>query len=218
MHHRMRSMRKKPARRWQQRAAAATACAACNPSASGTLRSAVIPCRHRFPTGPLPGLDYRRDRLGGRTTLMRHALRAQPRPIATLPLSMLLPTRYAALELLSGRPHTVPAGPPAALKAAVTLATVTVRAQPERPLAPLTAHWPQPQHSTIVAEPCSPAGKWRRYPRAESSRKGRPPSHGAQQEQAPTGRKALPTPTARQAASGTGQCGVGQCRDSYLRG
>ena len=160
MRHRVRSMGKKPAR-WQQRAAAATACAACNPSASGSPRSAVIPGHHRLPTGLQPGIDYRRDRLGGRTTLMRHALRAQPRPIATLPLGVLLPTRYAALVLLSGRPHTVAAGPPAALKAAVALATVTVRAQPERPLAPLTAHWPQPQHSTIVPDRCSLAGKWR---------------------------------------------------------
>ena len=147
MHHRARSMGNKPSRRWQQRAATAAERAARNCTTSGSPRYAVIPGYHRLPTGPQPRIDYRRDRLGGRTTLMRHALGAQPRPIATLSLDMPLPTPYAALVLLSGRLHTVAAGPPAALKAAIALATVTVRAQPERPLAPLTAHWPQPQHS-----------------------------------------------------------------------
>jgi hypothetical protein len=161
MHHRVRSMGEKPVRRRQPHAATATARTACRPSASGSPRSAVIPGHHRLPTGPQPRIDYRRGRLGGRTTLMRHALRAQPRPIATLPLGMPLPTRYAVLVLPSGRLHTVAPGLPGALQAAVALATVTVRAQPKRPLAPLTAHWPQPQHSTIVPDPCSPAGKWR---------------------------------------------------------
>jgi hypothetical protein len=113
--------------------------------------------------GRQPRIDYRRDRLGGRTTLMRHALRAQPGPIATLPLGVSLPTRYTVLVLPSGRLHTVAAGPPGALKAAVALATVTVRAQPERPLALLTAHWPQPQHSPIVPDPYSPAGRCRTF-------------------------------------------------------
>src|SRR5262249_47824855 len=134
------------------RAPAATARAACNPSASGTPRFAVILDHHGLPTAAQPGIDYRRDRLAGRTTLMRHALRAQPLPIETLPLGMPLPTRYAMLVLLAGRLHTVAPGFPGALKAAVALATVTIRAQPERPLAPLTAHWPQPQHSTIVPD------------------------------------------------------------------
>ena len=160
VHHWARSMGNKPARRWQQRAATAAAGTAGSPSASGSSHGCVVPGHHRLPTGPQPGIDYRRGRLGGRTTLMRHALGAQPRPIATLPLGMPLPTSYAALVLLSGRLHTMAAGPPAALKAAIALATVTVRAQPERPLAPLTAHWPQPQHSTIVPDPCSTAAKW----------------------------------------------------------
>jgi hypothetical protein len=115
---------------------------------------------------------------------MRHALGAQPRPIATLPLAMPLPTRYAALVLLAGRLHTVAAGPPAALKAAIALATVTVRAQPERPLAPLTAHWPQPQHSTIVPDLGSTAEKGRglHAPRSRADENEEASSHGTQQE------------------------------------
>jgi hypothetical protein len=119
--------------------------------------------------GPQPRIDYRRDRLGGGTTLMRHALRAQSGPIATLPLGVSLPTRYTVLVLPSGRPHTVAAGLSGALKAAVALATVTVRAQPQRPLAPLTAHWPQPQHSPIVIDPILSGRKVQDFPPQEGS-------------------------------------------------